>query len=431
MRLGADVEQLDRLAQLLDHSARRVDALRSELTAASVVPLWWGPDASRFRDRWRAGGARDLANVAAQLETAGAAARRQSAAQRFASAANGLGDAADVPSGTLPPGPATARTVTVEVVGGEDIVLGARAEFVVEQLGEHRVRVTEATKISGGVGASGGHGAVVDMGSVTHTEGALGGAAAQFLVGSGTSWVVDESEIDSVLIALVRDGIAGPAARSVADLDRVPGLGIAAGLIGLGSTFERLTYDLPSAESQYMAGGVSMDGAVAGGASSSKNSASGSAGGVGVVGLTRRSTSGDTVVWLESGLAADGAVRTIFGESAGSVAAESRVGIRIDSNGDAVGLEITQGITRDNRVVKRRADVDLTAPGVTDAAGRLVDALRSGRGVEAQLGELVMRAIAHTRVATDVYEAGDPRSYGIEVPFGSVSISSVELTRRP
>ena len=94
-QLGADVEQLDALAQTLHREADRIEHARSRLTAALRAVTWNGPDADRFRARWHSTEARRLAEVVAALHDRAQHVKAQAAEQHRASSGDGDGGPAD------------------------------------------------------------------------------------------------------------------------------------------------------------------------------------------------------------------------------------------------------------------------------------------------------------------------------------------------
>lgn len=84
-QLGADVDQLDRLAQRFQTEGGRLDATAAALTAAIRGVRWIGPDADAFRAEWSSTMAPRLTNIADVVRTQGQALSRQALQQRQAS----------------------------------------------------------------------------------------------------------------------------------------------------------------------------------------------------------------------------------------------------------------------------------------------------------------------------------------------------------
>ncbi|MFV0309501.1 MAG: hypothetical protein ACK5OX_17355 [Desertimonas sp.] len=84
-RLGADVEQLDRLAVSLDTQARQLTSSLDGTSAAMVNTWWVGPDAERTRRWWRGTASTDVRALAERLGQLAISVRRQAAEQRRAS----------------------------------------------------------------------------------------------------------------------------------------------------------------------------------------------------------------------------------------------------------------------------------------------------------------------------------------------------------
>lgn len=88
-RLGADVDELVRLARSLESAAETLaDDRRQVATAVRRTP-WDGPDAERFRHDWSAAHGPSLAAVACAFEDAARTLRAEARAQRRASDGEG------------------------------------------------------------------------------------------------------------------------------------------------------------------------------------------------------------------------------------------------------------------------------------------------------------------------------------------------------
>lgn len=90
-QLGADVEQLDRLARTIGQAATSLRGAVTATTAAASSSWWHGDDAVRFRDYWTRVAAPTSRRVADALDGLDRAVRVQAEQQRAASAAVGGG----------------------------------------------------------------------------------------------------------------------------------------------------------------------------------------------------------------------------------------------------------------------------------------------------------------------------------------------------
>ena len=81
-QLGADVEQLDRLARKFDEEASQITQAVSQINS-QVQSAWWkGTDADRFRQEWQGTYASQLRRIAEALRNVGTNVRNQAAQQR-------------------------------------------------------------------------------------------------------------------------------------------------------------------------------------------------------------------------------------------------------------------------------------------------------------------------------------------------------------
>jgi WXG100 family type VII secretion target len=84
-QLGADVEQLDRLARKFDEESQQITQAVSQINS-QVQSAWWkGNDADRFRSEWQGTYASQLRRIADALRQVGTSVRRQASEQRQAS----------------------------------------------------------------------------------------------------------------------------------------------------------------------------------------------------------------------------------------------------------------------------------------------------------------------------------------------------------
>ena len=90
-QLGADVDQLETLAGVLERAADRLLASRTTTTAAMSSTWWLGPDAERTRSWWHTTANATVHGAAEQLRTAANDLRRQAEQQRSASGMDGSG----------------------------------------------------------------------------------------------------------------------------------------------------------------------------------------------------------------------------------------------------------------------------------------------------------------------------------------------------
>lgn len=90
--VGADVAELRELATALDRASERLVAVHGDLTRRTDASRYWlGPDAARFRERWRSSDALRLRRVAMALAEQADRLRRNADEQERASAAEGSG----------------------------------------------------------------------------------------------------------------------------------------------------------------------------------------------------------------------------------------------------------------------------------------------------------------------------------------------------
>jgi hypothetical protein len=97
-QLGADVEQLDRLARTFQTEASRLERSASVLRGLVASVTWMGPDAGRFRGQYNQAMAPQLAAVARALTDEARNLGRQATQQRQASA-HGVGGGAGLGGG--------------------------------------------------------------------------------------------------------------------------------------------------------------------------------------------------------------------------------------------------------------------------------------------------------------------------------------------
>jgi WXG100 family type VII secretion target len=86
-QLGADVEELDRLARKFDEEAQQISQATQQISS-QVQSTWWeGPDSDRFKNEWNGQYAAQLRRIAEALREVGQTVRRQAAQQRQTSSA--------------------------------------------------------------------------------------------------------------------------------------------------------------------------------------------------------------------------------------------------------------------------------------------------------------------------------------------------------
>lgn len=89
--VGADADELDRLARKFDTTATALSTLAKVIGVALRAAPWFGGNADGFRRSWTSGYARDLADGAGFLQTSASVLRRNAQEQRDASAPTGWG----------------------------------------------------------------------------------------------------------------------------------------------------------------------------------------------------------------------------------------------------------------------------------------------------------------------------------------------------
>jgi uncharacterized protein YukE len=86
-QLGADVEELDRLARKFDEEAQQISQATQQISS-QVQSTWWkGSDAERFKSEWNGNYAAQLRKIAEALKQVGSVVRKQAAQQRQTSGA--------------------------------------------------------------------------------------------------------------------------------------------------------------------------------------------------------------------------------------------------------------------------------------------------------------------------------------------------------
>ncbi|NNE72723.1 MAG: hypothetical protein HKN26_03595 [Acidimicrobiales bacterium] len=85
MQLGADVEQMDRLAKAFTVGQKKLRSIDVSVTQAARSTYWRGPDADTFRARWDGIARRQLSSVADVLQEISDEVKRQADQQRQAS----------------------------------------------------------------------------------------------------------------------------------------------------------------------------------------------------------------------------------------------------------------------------------------------------------------------------------------------------------
>lgn len=90
-QLGADVEQLDRLAGTMEQEGSHLRGASTSITWMFLSAWWVGPDADKSRNWWALTGRGQVTKAAGWLDQLGKALRRQAEQQRAASQAGGGG----------------------------------------------------------------------------------------------------------------------------------------------------------------------------------------------------------------------------------------------------------------------------------------------------------------------------------------------------
>jgi uncharacterized protein YukE len=86
-QLGADVEELDRLARKFDEEAQQISQATQQISS-QVQSTWWkGHDSDRFKSEWNSNYASQLRKIAEALKQVGSTVRKQAAQQRQTSGA--------------------------------------------------------------------------------------------------------------------------------------------------------------------------------------------------------------------------------------------------------------------------------------------------------------------------------------------------------
>ncbi|MEZ5320673.1 MAG: WXG100 family type VII secretion target [Microthrixaceae bacterium] len=84
-QLGADVEQLDRLAAKFKEKAAEIGQMQSQVSAQIGSTWWQGADADRFRSQWDGEVRGQLAKLSQLLERTATVVTKQAADQRAVS----------------------------------------------------------------------------------------------------------------------------------------------------------------------------------------------------------------------------------------------------------------------------------------------------------------------------------------------------------
>jgi uncharacterized protein YukE len=86
-QLGADVEELDRLARKFDEEAQAISQATQQISS-QVQSTWWkGPDSERFKSEWNGTYAAQLRKISEALRQVGTVVRKQATQQRQTSGA--------------------------------------------------------------------------------------------------------------------------------------------------------------------------------------------------------------------------------------------------------------------------------------------------------------------------------------------------------
>lgn len=210
--------------------SRRGDARRHAvaraLDAAQGRDLaWHGPDADRFRHRWRAELRPAVVGAAGRPSRSGATdARRQAAEQRRTSDAAsvaalamvGAGSGAtagSAPSGTtpstsagVPSAPVSIRLVTAELTASGAVVeVGASVRLRVEDLGDGRSRIVELDELAAGATAQANVRVGVSFGDGRVDRGSGAAAALGASAGVERSWLVPTGDVDEFILSRLVD----------------------------------------------------------------------------------------------------------------------------------------------------------------------------------------------------------------------------------
>ena len=412
-RLGADPEELERLAHRLHDAAGRLTSLGTGVGARLRRSPWHGPDAEAFRSRWQHHLAPALRDGAAGCRRAARDLHRHAAEQRRAAA----GPAHR--TGPIRPGAARRRTPPhlprrIEVIGARldgGYLLGAGGlgtTATVEHLGGGRLRVTVSDARAAGVQVGAGRSAGVSTPDAGAASGGSAAAAARLESADSRTWTIDRHHLPLLLaMAGLRQGFGwAPLGSVVTDAARLAGRSFGDGpLPG------------PHPDRTERLRGVGLAAALAAGGGGTSATAAGS---MSLLAGTAEGAGGTSAVvrWSESGeLLLGRRLAAAAGFDAPAARAELHVGVEVPTGHGAdrrpieVALETTTG---DLRTVRRTWVDPAEAPRLAAALRRSVELLAAGDvgGAERQLAGTAA-AVAAARTTVDHFRVG--RS-GLAIP---------------
>lgn len=450
MRLGVDPQQLDAVAAAMDRGGATLDAVARALDAAGRDLAWHGPDADRFRHRWRAELRPAVVGAAAAVRSGATDARRQAAEQRRTSDAAsvaalamvGAGSGAtagSAPSGAtpssagVPSAPVSIRLVTAELTASGAVVeVGASVRLRVEDLGDGRSRIVELDELAAGATAQADVRVGVSFGDGRVDRGSGAAAALGASAGVERSWLVPTGDVDEFILSRLVDP-NGNSGRNVVGsaLAAVPGAGLAASVLGLGDGYRAVIYERPEPERVGVVAGAS--GSVDADARTEiPDVAVTASAATGVVlGVSRSSVDGSVSMRMSTGLVASATA----GRTGSDIDWTGTTTLVVDRSGTPLSLSTVATMADDRWVEQQHGVIDLTAPAVRSAARELVDAVGAAATDPTQVSERVAGALrdvivagaVHESTRTDRYAVVDPVSYGIELPVGSAVVASERL----
>ncbi|MFZ4518237.1 MAG: WXG100 family type VII secretion target [Microthrixaceae bacterium] len=233
-RLGADPEELERLARGMRTAAERLSVVGGGVAAGLRRAHWHGPDAEAFRARWHRRLGPDLRHAADSCRRAARELDRHAAEQRRAAGAASGAAARTLPGSARPPH----LPRRIEVLGaradGSYLLAGAGlgATVTIEHLGRGRLRVTVAdTRAAGVQGGAGRSVGVTTPSAGTVSGGSVTAGVRAETVGSRT-WTIDEHHLPLLLAAagLQQGWVPLPGPRPDRT-ERLVGVGVTASVV--------------------------------------------------------------------------------------------------------------------------------------------------------------------------------------------------------
>lgn len=425
-RLGADPEQLERVAQQLRGAADRLTSMGTGVGARLRREPWHGPDAETFRSRWRHHLAPALRRGAEDCRRAARDLDRHAAEQRRAAAGTPTRVAGRraARTGAPPHLPRHIEVIGARLDGG--YLLGAGglgATATVEQLGGGRLRVTVADARAAGLQVGGGR----SVGVTTPTGGPVSGGSAA--VGArlesvdSRTWTIDRHHLPLLLaLAGLQQGLGRtPVGSAVTDAARL--LGVAPGAGPLPG---------PHPDRSERLRGVGLTAALAAGGGTGPSIAAGGA--MSLLAGSAEGAGGTSVVvqWNESGeLLLGRRLAAAVGLQAPAARAELAGRIEVPTGPGAgrrpveVALETTTG---DLRTVRRTWVDPAEAPRLATALRRSTELLAAGdvAGAERQLAGTTT-AVAAAGTTVDHFRVG--RS-GLALPVTGGAASATPSIQR-